>query len=52
MNISMKSHCQIEKSGKDITNPIKNLYHLESAMHKIKPNIFKLLKHMNKDMKE
>jgi hypothetical protein len=38
MKISIDEPLPKGKSGKDIANPWKNLYHTASTIHKIKPN--------------
>lgn len=41
-----------EKSEKDNENSGNNFYHLKFDTYNRKPNIFQVLKHMNKDIKE
>ena len=51
-NISVEKPLPKQKSQKDTANPGNNLYHTNSLIYQIKPNTFKLPKHMNKDITE
>ena len=53
LNTSAEEPLSRAKSEKYIANPRKNLNHTQNSdTHKMKPNIFKLLKQMNKAIKE
>ena len=49
---TQKSHCQREIRKRHYKSLEEFISHIASAVYKMKPNTFKLLKHMNKDITE
>jgi hypothetical protein len=53
MRLNIRAEEQLPNEKSESTLQILGiLYHTESDIHKIKPKIFKLLKHINKYIKE